>query len=58
MAGLINFYKNDGKVYEESIRDIGQYIEKHRKAGKISINSDPEKLKQTLEGFCDKNMKV
>ena len=52
LAGLINFYKNDGKIYEDSLKEIGEYIDKHNQAGKICINAEITRLKETLEGFC------
>jgi hypothetical protein len=52
LAALITYFKQDGKVYEDSIKEITDYISKHRKAGKISINGDAQKLSKTLENFC------
>ena len=58
LAGLINFYKNDGKIYEESIKEIAEYVTKHKKAGKISIDSDYERLSKALENFCEDNLLI
>jgi hypothetical protein len=58
LAGLITYYASDAKVYEESIRDINDYIQKHRQAGKISINNEPDKLGKTLENLCENNLVV
>jgi hypothetical protein len=40
LAGLITYFANDGKIYEESIKELNEYIIKHKKAGKILINTD------------------
>ena len=58
LAGLITYYSNDGKIYEESIRELNDYVAKHKKAGKLSVNTDFQKLGKTLEGFCETNVSV
>lgn len=58
LAGLITFYSNDGKIYEESIRELNEYVAKHKRAGKLSLNTDFQKLAKTLESFCETNVSV
>lgn len=58
LAGLITYFANDGKIYEESIKELSEHINKHKKAGRISINNDDGKISKSLEGFCEKNIVV
>lgn len=58
LAGLITYYANDGQVYEDSIKEIQEYIGKHKQAGKICVSNDMEKLCKNLEGLCENNLVV
>jgi hypothetical protein len=58
LAGLITYFANDGKIYEDSIRELNEYVSKHKKAGKILINNNSEKLLATFEGFCENNLVI
>ena len=38
LAALIRFYDHEQQDFEEAQRDVNEYLEKHKKAGRAKIN--------------------
>ena len=58
LAALIRYYENDGKVLEEEMNEVSDYIERNRKAGGLYISLNVDEAAKELDGICDKAVSV
>ena len=53
LAALIRFYDHQQQQYEEGLRDVNDYLSKHKKIGSVIVKLNVEAMNQKLENLCE-----
>lgn len=53
LAALIRFYDHEQQEYEDGLKDVNDYLTKHKKIGSVVIKLSVEAMNQRLENLCE-----
>lgn len=53
LAALIRFYDHENEEYELGLKDVQDYLSKHKKVGVVAIKLGIEAMNQKLENLCE-----
>lgn len=52
LAALIRFYDHEQQEYEEGLKDVNEYLNKHKRAGTTVIKLSIQAMNQRLQNLC------
>lgn len=58
LAALIRFYDHEQQDYEDGLKDVNQYLTKHKKIGNVMVKLNVEAMNQRLENLCENLMSL